>query len=248
MAGKTMVLLHGFPLDGTSWEPQRAALEAAGHRVLTPHLPGFGDPAAPALAGESCSMEGFARVVRDLIVGEAGGRAVVGGLSMGGYVLMALLRDFPETVEAAIFLDTKAEADSAEARSGRLKMIGEVRKHGTEAAVETMLGRVLSPGASEALKQQVRTIMRRQAVEAVCGAQWAMAYRRDQRAVLAALRVPALFVVGDADALTPPALMRALAERTAGGQFVEIAGAGHQSNLEKPVEVSAALAAFVAQL
>jgi 3-oxoadipate enol-lactonase len=90
--------------------------------------------------------------------------------------------------------------------------------------------------------------MRRQSAAAFCGAQGAMAQRRDQSDLLPMLRVPTLFVAGSADILTPPALVRGMAERTPGSQFVEIPSAGHQSNLENPAAVNAALLGFLARL
>ena len=253
---KTIVLLHGFPLDAGMWEPQRDALENAGFHVITPTMPFFGPPPlavgrnaadypllqAPAL--EVSSMESWARKVNEIIVHEAGGKAIVAGLSMGGYVLMALLRAHPEAVRAAIFLDTKAAEDSPEPRVGRLKMIEDVKAHGTAGVIQTMLPKLLTPQADEGVRKTLRTIMARQRPEAVCGAQWAMAHRRDQTDLLPSLEIPTLFIAGAADALTTPAMMAQMAEQ-ARGKFVEIPRAGHQSNLEQPDAVNAALTAFV---
>lgn len=233
----TVLLLHGFPLDGTMWAPQVRALEAAGHRVLTPTL--------EVLPAGNRTLDAWAGQIRDLIVREAGGRAVVGGLSMGGYLLMALLRAHPSCVGAAIFLDTRAEADGAEGRAGRLKMIEQVQAHGTEGVIEPLLGRMLNKSASEEVREQLRTIMRQQAVERVVSAQAAMAQRRDQTDLFPTLKMPTLFICGSADALTPPAMMRGLAAKTAGARFVEIAGAGHMSNLENAGAVNAALLEFL---
>src|SRR5579872_2027342 len=93
-----VVLIHGYPLDGSVWEHQERALRDAGYNVIAPDLPGFA--AAPPLPDHG-TINDYANTIHRLILEKCGGRAVVGGLSMGGYILMALLREQPEAVRAA---------------------------------------------------------------------------------------------------------------------------------------------------
>jgi len=244
MMTHTIVLMHGFPMDGSMWRPQAEALRAAGHTVLTPSLPGFGGTAA--WGKTQYSIEAMAEVVRDVVVREANGRAVVGGFSMGGYVLLALLRDFPEVVKAAMFIDTRPEADTAEARETRLKSIETVTAQGTGPVVEGMLGRLLSKYAGEAVKAEARGIMEKQSAEGVIGAQWAMSRRRDQTDLLGEIKVPSLVVVGDSDAITPPSVAMHMHNRIEGSMLVQIAHAGHLANLEQPEAVNHAIKTFLA--
>jgi pimeloyl-ACP methyl ester carboxylesterase len=164
-----IVLIHGFPFDSGMWKQQAAFLRARGRTVLTPDLPGFGGTAA--LEQSACSMEAFAGTVRDLILRQCGGRAIVGGLSMGGYVLLSLLRNGPAVVAGAMLIDTRADADTAEARAARLKAIEGVQAHGVAPLAETMLERLLSKHATPPVRAQARQIMLRQSPAGVMGAQ-----------------------------------------------------------------------------
>jgi 3-oxoadipate enol-lactonase len=238
-----IVLIHGFPFDSGMWKGQAAFLRARGRTVLTPDLPGFG--ASAALEQSACSMEAFAGAVRELIVRQCGGRAIVGGLSMGGYVLLALLRNWQEVVAGAMLIDTRADADTAEVRDGRLKAIEGVKAHGVGPLAETMLAKVFSKHATPAVRDQAREIMLRQSPAGVKGAQWAMAQRADQTSLLAQIKVPTLVVVGAEDAVTPPGVAMAIHGLIAGSMLVQVAQAGHMSNMEQPEAVDGAMEGFL---
>ena len=242
-----IVLLHGFPFDGLMWRRQVEFLQSpagGGRRVLAPDLLGFGAmPRVPAPAAEGASMEGYAAEVHRLI-GELGGPAVVGGFSMGGYILLALLRAFPADVAGAMFINTRADADSPEARANRLKSIDEVRASGTSRLVETMIVRLLGKNPTPALKDQMRSLMRPQSAQAVIAAQSAMSRRRDQTDLLPQIKVPALIVVGAEDSVTPPPVARAMHALIPASRLVEIPGAGHMTPLEAPEALAAAIGDF----
>ena len=246
-----IVLIHAFPTDGTLWHHQAEALRAKGYRVLTPHLPGFG-PAAeavPAWPVADYSMESLARYVHDLIVretGPTGGGAIVGGCSMGGCVLLALLRHFPEVVQAAMFLDCRAEDDTPEARANRLKSMAQIESQGTTAPlVEAMLPRLLRPSAPPELRDHVRALMSRQTPQGVRGIQNAMAHRPNEMALLSQLQIPTLLLVGAEDIISPPSVMMAMQAQLPHGTFVQIAHAGHLPMLEAPEGVTEAILAFL---
>ncbi len=105
-SGPAVVLLHAFPMDSSLWAAQRPALAGAGYRVITPDLPGFGGSAP---SPDAPSLDVMADAVVGLLDHLGIERAVVGGLSMGGYVTMALLRRHPDRLSAIILADTKAE-------------------------------------------------------------------------------------------------------------------------------------------
>jgi pimeloyl-ACP methyl ester carboxylesterase len=239
----SVVLIHGFPFSSTMWEPQAHALKAAGYRVLTPDLPGFGNRLP--WPRESCSMETFADDIHSLILRQAGGAAVVGGFSMGGYILLALLRSHPESVQAAIFLDTHPAADPPQVRANRLAMVEALKKQGIESVAESMPGKLLSNSASPRVVQDVADMIRRQTPEALIAAQLAMAARRDQTDLLGRLRIPALVIVGSLDTITPPSMAAAMSGKISSSRLVEISGAGHMSNLESPELVNQAMLEFL---
>ena len=244
-----IVLLHGFPFDGLMWRREvefLASPAGGGWRVSAPDLPGFGTaPAVPAPAAAGATIEGYAAEVHRMI-GGLGGRAVVGGFSMGGYILLALLRGYPADVAGAMFINTRADADSAEARANRLKSIDEVRASGTGRLVETMVGRLLGKNPTPALQDEMRRLMSRQSAAAVIAAQSAMSRRRDQTDLLPRIGVPALLVVGAEDAVTPPPVARGMQALLPGSRLVEIPGAGHMTPLEAPAALAAAMGEFAA--
>jgi pimeloyl-ACP methyl ester carboxylesterase len=248
-----IVLIHGFPLDSSMWREQAAFLRGRGFETIVPDLPGFGERGRDWKDEPGdLSMEGLAEFVLDVIEREAGGRAIVGGLSMGGYILLALLRAHPACAAGVMLMDTRAEADTPEGRAGRMKSIEEIRKSGIGSLVESLMGRLVSNNAAEGVKRELRAMMERQVPETVMAAQAAMARRRDQTNVLATLKMPALIVVGEEDAVTPVSAAQAMhGNITAGGgssTLVRIAGAGHMSPMEAPAAVNEAVAAFAARV
>src|SRR5262245_28954754 len=105
--GLPVVLLHAFPFDRAMWEPQLGSIAAAGFRVLAPDLPEFGETTP---GSEVFAIERSSDVIADLFDEIGIEQAVVGGLSMGGYIALALARRHPNRLRALILADTKAPA------------------------------------------------------------------------------------------------------------------------------------------
>ena len=134
--GPAVVLLHAFPMDATLWAPQRGALAERGFRVITPDLPGFG---GSPLSERAPDLDVMADEVADLMAGLGVDEAVVGGLSMGGYVAMAMLRRHRARVSALLLADTRAGADSPEAAANREAVAGSVQAAGSTAQLAEMM-------------------------------------------------------------------------------------------------------------
>ena len=244
--GPAVVLLHAFPVDSTLWTPQRTALAGAGYRAITPDLPGFG---GSAQAGAVPSLDVMADEVAGLMDVLGVREAVVGGLSMGGYVAMAMLRRHPQRVSRLVLADTKATADTPEAAANREAVARGVESAGsTSDLAEAMLPNLL--GATTRAKRPevtatVRRWIRAQPAPAVAWAQRAMAARPDSVADIRAFGRPVLILHGDEDVITPAADAAVMAGAArAGGSVttvVEIAGAGHLTAVEDPDQVSRAL-------
>jgi pimeloyl-ACP methyl ester carboxylesterase len=135
----TLVLLHPFPLNARAWEPQ-LSLAGRGWHVIAPHFRGFdgGDHDPPAT-----SMDDFAGDVFDLLDALHIHEAVIGGLSMGGYVALSMFRLAPRYVQGLILADTRAEADSPEGIEGRKRMLTLVREKGPSAVADEMIPKLL---------------------------------------------------------------------------------------------------------
>ena len=247
----SLLLIHGFPHTGSLWDPMRAALASLpggqSWPVLAPDLRGFGgEPAAP-----SPSIDGHADDLIALLDAQGVERAVVCGLSMGGYVALALWRRHPTRVRALVLADTRAGADDAAQRARRVELAARARVEGSGAVAEAQLTgavgkstRARHPERAESL----RALMASVPVEGIVGALDAMRERPDATPLLAGITVPTLVVVGDEDVLTPPREARALAAAIPGAALVEIPGAGHVSCWERPEAFAAALADFLATL
>jgi pimeloyl-ACP methyl ester carboxylesterase len=245
-SGDPVVLLHAFPMDNSLWAAQRQALGQAGHWVITPDLPGFG---GSALAPDAPSMDVMADAVVELLDHLGIARAVVGGLSMGGYVTMALLRQHPDRLSAIILADTKAGADTPEAAAGRQAVAAAVEEAGTAAGIaDGMLPNLVGATTRDSRPDIVATVRRwigAQPASGVAWAQRAMAARPDSLADIGSFGRPVLVLYGAQDTISPAADAAAMAEAARSGgsatTVVEIPAVGHLSAVEDPEAVTRAL-------
>jgi len=240
--GPPVVLLHGYPLDGAMWSGVARVL-AHRFRVLKPDLPGRGETTAPS-EGRLGDYADFVQALLEALPGAAG----LAGFSMGGYVALELARRRPENLRALVLVDTRASADDDAGRAKRDEAIATVRSSGVEAIAEAMRPRLLTARslANRDLVERVDRIMKRQRPETVEGDLTAMRDRPDARDRLSEIAIPTLVVVGEEDALTPPAESEAMASAIPGARLVRIAGAGHLTPMERPGAVAAALGDFFA--
>lgn len=239
-SGPCVVLVHGYPLDGAMWSGVARALTPR-FRVFKPDLPGRGEnPTASA-----ASLDGYADFL-DSLIRQLPGPVGLAGFSMGGYVSLALLRRGAENVGAIALVDTRAEADDADGKRRRDEAIAAVRDQGVSKIAETMIPKLLSEAslANRDLVDRLRRIILRQTPETIERDLTGMRDRDDSTGLLAQIRIPALVVVGELDALTPPALSEKMAEGIAGATLVKIPGAGHLTPMERPGAVAAALGDF----
>jgi pimeloyl-ACP methyl ester carboxylesterase len=241
-----VVFLHAFPLDASMWAAQSAAL--ADRTCLTPDFPGFG---GRPLGTGTPSLDRFAEaVVADL---DAAGidRAVVVGLSMGGYVAFRLHARWPERIAALFLADTKAGADTDEAKEKRRSQAERVREEGVGWMPEALLPALLGETTREkrpTVVEEVREMVIRSDPEGVARALLAMRDRPDSTPDLDGIRVPVLALAGEEDTITPVEEARAIAEAVPDGQLVVLGGCGHLSNLEAPSAFDQALARFLDEL
>jgi pimeloyl-ACP methyl ester carboxylesterase len=239
--GLPCVLLHAFPFD------RRFLAEVAGRlggraRIVVPDLRGFGESEVDG----SYSIADLADDVAGLLDQLGVDRAVVGGISMGGYVSLAFAARHARRLSGLVLADTKAGPDTPEARNGRNEAIALVRAQGVAAYVEAQMPRLLAPTASPECRDQVRRFGA-QRPEAVLAALEALRDRPDRRPELAAIACPTLILVGTDDVVTPPGEAAAMTTAISRAVLVEIPGAGHLSNLEAPLPFSQAIAGFLSR-
>jgi len=237
-----LVLLHGFPVDSRMWDA--AAAEAPGERaILAVDLPGLGGSAGFPLPSPP-SLDDAADAVARTLAARGVDSAVVAGLSMGGYVALALLERHPGLVAGLGLLDTKATADDDDARANRLRIADAVETAGAVEEVLPMGGTLLGESTRASRPTLADTLtawIAGQRPEGVAWSQRAMAARPDRSGLLAGFEGPALVLVGDEDQVTPPAVAEAMAEALPAGQLVVVVRSGHMSAVEDPSAVGAAL-------
>jgi 3-oxoadipate enol-lactonase len=241
-AGPAIVLLHGYPLDGAMWSGVARVLSAS-LRVLKPDLPGHGENGVTAPA----SLEAHADFV-EAALAELPAPVGLAGFSMGGYVALALMKRRPEKVRALALVDSRTGADDATGRGKREESIALVRAQGVEAIAQTMVPKLLSPegAAKPDLVERLTRMIKRQKPDSLAADLAAMRDREDRTALLPSIAVPTLVLVGELDALTPPADSQAMAAAIPGSRLVTVPGAGHLAPMERPRAVAAALGEFFA--
>jgi 3-oxoadipate enol-lactonase len=246
-AGVPVLLLHAFPLNSLMWEEQIGRLSRRFH-VIAPDLRGFGQ--TELTIGEH-SIDLMASDVQRLLESMSVGRAVVVGLSMGGYVAMALYRRKPSLFRGLVLADTRATSDTAEARARRYKSAERAERDGSSAIAEDMIPVLLGPTTLQTRQEvvtRVRSIIQSNSAVAIARAQRAMAERLDSTELMQSVSVPALIIAGSEDGLTPPSEAEKLRDSIPGARFEALYAAGHLSNLEQPEHFSDAVERFVESL
>ncbi|HXF35579.1 MAG TPA: alpha/beta fold hydrolase [Actinomycetota bacterium] len=231
-----LVLVHAFPLDARMWEPQLAALGGS-VPLLAPHLPGFGgtEPAGDVLTMRAAAERLLAELDR---VGAE--RAVVCGLSMGGYVAFELWRMARERVGGLVLANTRAVPDTEEGAAARRALADRLRSEGIAFLVADPPP-LLSGRAPEELWARVRRLIADQDPDAVAAAALGMAERPDSTPDLPGIDVPTLVITSNRDALIPPELSAPMATAIPAASLEVLDDAGHLSNLEAPEAFTRAL-------
>ncbi len=241
--GAPILFIHGFPFDRTMWRHQLAGLSR--WKRIAPDLRGAGASSAPA---DGYSVARYADDVVQVLDALELERTVMCGLSLGGYVLFELLRRHPGRVRAAVFCNTKAVADSSEARRGRDEMAALAEREGAAAVAERLLPQVVAPATFASQPEvvaHVREMITRTPVPGLVGALHALRDRPDSTPMLGSIGVPALVIAGEDDKIAPADGMRLMARAIPGAQFAAIPAAGHLAPLEQPLATSRVVADFL---
>jgi 3-oxoadipate enol-lactonase len=242
--GQPVVLLHGYPFDRTLWSEQVTALSSS-YRVLTPDLRGLGESdASPGAA----TMNHMAQDVAALLDQLGIARAVIGGLSMGGYVTLAFYKQFPSRVRALVLADTRAQADTEEGKQGRVQQAEKALAEGMASIADGMLPKLLTPetvSKRPELVKRVRDMMLRTKPEGAAGALLGMKEREDLTVLLPEISCPTLILVGAEDPITPVADSEKMHREIAGSRLVVIENAAHVSNLERTEQFNEELIGFL---
>jgi 3-oxoadipate enol-lactonase len=245
-SGMPVAFIHGFPHNRSLWAPQVSGmLDRA--RCIAPDLRGFGDSSRNG----PFSIDQFADDVAMLLRSLGVTRTVVVGLSMGGYIAFSMWRRHRALVRGLVLADTRAGADTDEARAKRRALIEVARTRGSGAVADGQVTGMIGKTTREkrpGMIDEVHRMLESASVEGIVGALEAMIARPDSTPTLATIDVPTLVVVGSEDVLTPPSEAEILHEAIRNSRLEVIEQAGHVSNLERPAAFNHVLSEFLASL
>lgn len=242
--GVPLLLMHGFPFSSESYWPQLEA-PPKGVRLLVPDHRGFGK-SAPGVGPST--MEAMAEDALALLDALKLDSAFVGGVSMGGYVSIALARLDPGRVRGLLLVDTQSLPDDDAGKQRREATAQDVEKNGVNGLVDGMLPKLFAASADPAVKARVEKLMRAQSPQAVAAAARGMALRSDGKDILSRFSGPCAIVVGAEDVITPVEKAKVIQGLVEGSTLDVVAGAGHLVPLEKPTEFAAIIEQLVTSL
>ena len=244
--GQPVLFLHAFPLNKSMWSGELLALLAEErYRLVSLDWRGFGESDIPT---GIATMETLADDVAGLMDMLGMQDAVLCGLSMGGYAAFAFLRKYPQRVKGLILADTRPGADTAEAHANRENVAQMAESQGTEAIADLQVPKLIAAYTRQhhpEVEARVRQMIAAATPQGIAAASRGMALRADATDLLAGITCPTLVVVGEQDALTPPAVARDYAANIPNAQFVIIPQAGHLSNVEQPEAFLQAVSGFL---
>ena len=244
--GVPVLFIHGWPHNRTLWAGQLSGLATQAH-CIAPDLRGFGES---SVCGP-WSIEQYADDLAALLKARGIERAAVCGLSMGGYVALALLRRHRPLVRALILASTRAAADTADARAKRAVLIEFVEQHGVDALANRQLRAMLGATTFDSrpsVRESLRQMMAAAPPAGVIGALRAMAERPDASDLLPTIDIPTLVVAGAEDGFTPPDELRAMAAQIPRSRFELLAGGGHVCAYERPAAFNHVVGEFLSAL
>ena len=243
-SGSPVVLLHPFPLHREFWAPVAPMLSSR-YRLIMPDLRGHGES---SLGNGPATMRKHAEDVARVMDDTGIDRAPLVGVSIGGYAIFEFWRRFRDRVSALVLCNTKAQADTPEARANRLQVADDVLQRGTEHFFEGMAQRLLGETARRSrpdLVEGALRMMRKMSSDDVAGVQRGMADRPDSVPMLKTISVPTLIITGDEDIMTGLPEAELMRKNIPASQMNVVAKAGHYSPWEQPEEVGNLLRQFL---
>jgi len=246
-SGPPVVLLHGYPFNRTLWKDQVEALRDD-YRVITPDLRGFGDSDA---SDGAATMSRMARDVAQLLDALEISSATIGGLSMGGYVVLAFYKQFASRVSGLLLADTRSQSDTEENKQVRASQAQQVMAEGMAGIADAMLPKLLTSetvSRRPEVVKRVRDMMIKTNPAGAAAALLGMAVREDQTSLLSQIAVPTLILVGREDPITPVADSEKMHDQIKGSRLIVIENAAHVSNIEQADVFNVELRSFLGEI
>lgn len=242
-----IIFVHGFPFDKSMWQPQLDFFKKT-HRVIAYDIRGFGKTTAGT---DEVSIDLFADDLINLLDALQISKAIVCGLSMGGYILLNAVNRYPERFEAIILSDTQCIADSDEASEKRYKTIQQIEASGLDDFAEGFVKNIFcseSLNDKNNLVEKIKNVILSTDTKTITRTLIAIARRREMCSSLKDIKVPSLILCGKEDIITPPDQAQFMQCNIVNSRLYSVDKAGHLSNLEQPDEFNQHLSNFISAL
>jgi len=239
-----IIFLHGFPFDKSTWKGQIDYLKSS-NRVIAYDIRGFGqskDEKTPLSI--DLFTEDLLAFMDELHIK----KAIICGLSMGGYICLNAVKRFPQRFEALILCDTKCIADTVEAKENRYKAIDQIKLDGTQAYVEKFIKNIFHPDSlmnKLEIVDNLRNVVFANSKAIFAAGLSALAERSETCSALGAIHIPTLIICGREDVVTPLPQSEFMHRQIEGSILKIIDHAGHVSNLEQPEQFNMYLVDFI---
>lgn len=241
---KSIVFIHGFPYDSTMWKAQIDEFNEK-YFCLAYDIRGLGD--SPVGDGQY-TMESFVDDLELILTELKLDKPVLCGLSMGGYIGLRALERFENKFSAVVLCDTRSEADNNDGKLKRAAAIKRIDAEGLAPFTKDFITNCYSDHYKQNHKEEFeRRIAKSSGFDpvGVKGSLLAMLGRNDTMEYLGKIKIPALIICGEYDALTPLPVMKAMADKINNAEFVIVKNSGHMSPIENPKEVNEAIKKFL---
>ncbi len=242
-----IIFIHGFPFNKSSWHPQMEFLKKE-HRVIAYDISGFGNSTS-GREKESISM--FADDLVKLMDALEINKAIVCGLSMGGYILLNAVNRYPDKFKAIILSDTNCIADSILAKEKRFKTILQIEADGLKDFTEVFIENIFCKESltdKKEIVEKIRTIILSTSPGTITRTLNAIVHRQEMCSSLKEISIPTLILCGKEDTVTPLAQSEFLFHHISNSILHIIGKAGHLSNLEQPNEFNKRLNNFISKI
>ena len=243
-----VLFLHAFPLNSDMYKYQFEALKKEKIPYIAVDYPGFGEtPVFPTFK----DLKQYTDYIVSKLYEEGIEKVVPVGDSMGGYIMFDMWKRHRDLIKGFVFVSTRAEADNEEAKKARYALIERIKKEGKDFLIEIMLEAQTSPATKQDPKkmEELKCIMNKATEEGIINALIALANREDNTQILKDINVPTIVIAGkDDEKVTPPEIVKKIADGIPGAKFYEIENAAHLPPFENPEAFNKILIQFLKSL
>ncbi|MEP7264664.1 MAG: alpha/beta hydrolase [Bacteroidota bacterium] len=239
-----VIFIHGFPFDKSSWKPQMDFLSKQ-YRVIAYDIRGFGKSTSGSEEADISLFADDLLLFMDLLEIQ---KAIICGLSMGGYIVLNAVSRYPDRFSAMILSDTQCIADTNEVKEKRKQSIDKINGGGLVEYVDGFVNAIFykdTIAQRKELVDEIRNVILATEPLIITSALTALARRWETCSALPAITIPCLILCGSDDKITPPEQAEYMKVHIADSVLHLINNSAHMSNLENPTEFNRYLKDFL---